>query len=272
MMNGCPPLAFTASTMPASSSTKPPMPRLPAVIAIRASCFRLLRNPDWMSRCCVSPRTSAMWSEGSSWATRASGGIGRRAKLVLDCACKSPPLVLNSGYGCRAVSKTHELNHLSNLVFGDSLDDVPTIPLAAQDCFAKPDRLFHGDVARHRRLVWIDNGLDDCWTIVLERLAQNGRRARGIFDRETTGAACSRVRREIDRLQLDSVFRIAFEHDLLPLDHAQRVVLKNDHLHGQVVLHECRDFAHQHREPAVANDADDLATGMRDRGADAVRQ
>ena len=69
-----------------------------------------------------------------------------------------------------------------------------------------------------------------------------------------------------------AVFGIAEKDHLLPLDLAEGVVLDDDDLDRQLVLHGGREFRHQHRETAVANEGDALPVGIGDLGGDGVRQ
>ena len=68
---------------------------------------------------------------------------------------------------------------------------------------------------------------------------------------------------EVDRLQLAAVLGVAEEDHLLPLDLAERVVLDDDDLDRQLVLHRGGELGHQHREAAVADEGDALP--VRDR-------
>ena len=78
--------------------------------------------------------------------------------------------------------------------------------------------------------------------------------------------------RQVDRLQFAGVFRIAQKHHLLPLDLAERVVLDDDDLDVEVVFHRRRELAHQHREPAVADEGDHLPARIGDCAAIGVRE
>ena len=56
---------------------------------------------------------------------------------------------------------------------------------------------------------------------------------------------CLGERRKIDGLQLASIFRIPEKNHLLPLDHSERVVLDDENLNRQLILHACGEFGHQ---------------------------
>ncbi len=106
----------------------------------------------------------------------------------------------------------------------------------------------------------------------LQRLAENALRILGTLDGEAARAAGLRHHGEVDGLKLDAELRIAFEDHLLPLDLAENVVLDDDDGDAQLVFDQRRDLAHQHGEAAIADDADDLASGIGDGCANAVGQ
>src|SRR5262245_44522857 len=62
------------------------------------------------------------------------------------------------------------------------------------------------------------------------------RTSSGPLAAEADAAARFGERHEVDRRQLDAVLRVAEEHHLLPLDHAEHVVLDHDDLDRQLVL------------------------------------
>ena len=94
----------------------------------------------------------------------------------------------------------------------------------------------------------------------------------GAFDGVALCSARRRDHSKVDGLEFDTELRIAFEYHLLPLDLPEHVVLHHDHAHLQLVFHQRRDLSHQHGEAAIANNADDLPTGISDRRANAVGQ
>ena len=102
-----------------------------------------------------------------------------------------------------------------------------------------------------------------------KRLPQGALCVLRIFDGETSGPATSRVPCKIDRLQVYSELRIAFLGHLLPSDLPQN---DHDHFDRQLVFHQSCNFAHQHGQSTVTDDAHDLASGISYRGSDAVRQ
>src|SRR4051794_30058131 len=137
MMNGSPPEVFTASAMPDSSSIRPPMPRLPAVIAMRFPGLIFSRNPNSRSLPLTSAATFAIRSGGRFWRTCAIAGNGLVGKGITG------------------------LDDLTDLVLHDRLDDFPAFFLASDQRFSKLHRLLGIDLPRQRRFVRIDNGLND---------------------------------------------------------------------------------------------------------------
>ena len=91
-----------------------------------------------------------------------------------------------------------------------------------------------------------------------------GRTSSGFSQRKPTPPQASANLHEVDRLELDAVLGVAEEDHLLPLDLPERVVLDDDDLDRQLVLDRRDELAHQHREPAVADERDDLAVGEGD--------
>src|SRR5690242_10664256 len=136
-MNGVAPHPFTAAEIPESSSTNPPMPRLPAVMATRSPGRTRLAIPHVVSLSRTSSATRSTWSVGSCWRTRAIGGRLRRGN---------------------ATALT--LDNFTNAILHDRLDDSPGVFLAARQRFRELESLVRADPARHRRLVWIDDRLD----------------------------------------------------------------------------------------------------------------
>src|SRR5262249_51091435 len=63
---------------------------------------------------------------------------------------------------------------------------------------------------------------------------------------------------EINGVQFAAEFRIAEKHHLLPLDHAQSVILYDDELDGELVFYGSREFRHQHRETSDADERNAL--------------
>ncbi len=130
----------------------------------------------------------------------------------------------------------------------------PACPRASAS--AKCSACFSVDLRRHRRLVRVDHRLDQrrarAWP------APRAASRRSLPDRRCVKPATpkpSRDRREVDRLQLADIFRIAQEDHLLPFDLAEHVVLDDDDLHVELVFHAGRELAHQHGEAAIADEA-----------------
>jgi hypothetical protein len=72
---------------PLNRSTNPPMPRLPAVMAMRCPRCPFRVSPASRSRCRVSRRTSAIWFADRCWVTRAIEGAGRRGYAIASACC-----------------------------------------------------------------------------------------------------------------------------------------------------------------------------------------
>src|SRR5947199_3212722 len=85
-----------------------------------------------------------------------------------------------------------------------------------------------------------------------------------IVDAEPSTSARLGELYEIDWRHVESKIVIAEEHHLLPLDHAEHVVLEHDDLHGQLVLDAGGELRHQHLEAAIADECDTLPSGVRD--------
>ncbi len=73
-------------------------------------------------------------------------------------------------------------------------------------------------------------------------------------------------------MQLDAVLRIAEKDHLLPLDHAEVMVLDDADFDGQFVLHRRGKLGHQHAEPAVPDERHHLPLGICPLRRDSVRQ
>ena len=118
----------------------------------------------------------------------------------------------------------------------------------------------------------IDDRLDENRSRRRERLFDNRATVFRSFDRKPGRTAGARHHREIDRLQIADVFRVAEKDHLLPFDLAQGVVLDDDDLDRELVFDRGGELAHQHRQPAVADKGNDLAVGIGGLRADRIRQ
>ena len=113
-------------------------------------------------------------------------------------------------------------------------------------------------LGRHRRLVRIDDRLDHARARAW-RAPVAGRRpqvAGSSIVKPVAAAGLARTSAKSIGCSSHAVLRVAEEHHLLPLDLAERVVLDDDDLDRQVVLHGRGELAHQHREAAVADEGD----------------
>src|SRR5689334_983067 len=195
-MKGRPWHALTASDMPARRSVKPPIPRLPAVIATRSPALTFCPTPKSTSFCLTSFRTSSMWSAGRHCCTRAIRGS----------ACRGNDITA--------------LDDFTNLILQDRLDDVPALFLSPDECFGEVQGLFRADLARHGGLIRIHHRLHDRRATVFQRLAKHRCGLLRAIDGESSRATVHRHAGKIDGLQIHAELWIAFENHLLPLDFA----------------------------------------------------
>src|SRR5947209_8104732 len=110
------------------------------------------------------------------------------------------------------------LDYFADFVFQDVFDYVPAVFFAACERLTELEGLLHGDFTGQRRLIGIDDGLDNYWAAVTHRFAKNGASIFRIFDGEADGAATFRYTSKIDGLQVHAKFRIPLHHNLFPLD------------------------------------------------------
>jgi hypothetical protein len=75
-----------------------------------------------------------------------------------------------------------------------------------------------------------------------------------------------------DRLERHAVFGIAKKDHLFQFDHSERVVLDDDDLDRQPILHRGGKFAHEHGEAAVADECDRLTARISHLRCDGIRQ
>jgi hypothetical protein len=115
-----------------------------------------------------------------------------------------------------------------------------------------------------------NDGFDHHGTRRGERLVEDRAAPRGVIDGEAGGPARAGEGREVDGLEVHAEFRIAQKHHLLPLDHPEGVVLDDDDLDGQAVLHGGGELRHQHRKATITHERDDLALGARHRRGDGI--
>src|SRR5579871_4326111 len=163
-----------------------------------------------------------------------------------------------------------DLNHLSDLILHYRLENLPAVLLALKQGFTEFYELLGVDVTRQWRLIRIDHGLNDCGPIVRQGEAQGLFCLLRLLNRETCGTAVHRDSGKIDRLQIHAEFRIPFEDHLLPLDLTQRVIFDDDDFDIEVVLNQGSEFAHQHRQAPIADNANHLPVGIGNGWPDAV--
>src|SRR5206468_8451602 len=116
---------------------------------------------------------------------------------------------------------------------------------------------------RHWRFERIDDRFDNDRAGRVQSLLDETAAVVRIFDRDARSSARLGKQREVDRLQLASIFRIAEEYHLFPFDLAKSVVLDDEYLDRQLVFHARHELGHQHGESAVAHKCDALPVGIR---------
>src|SRR5579885_1564396 len=115
-------------------------------------------------------------------------------------------------------------------VYDDRFDDLSAILFSLGKRLREMERLFGVDVSRQRRLIGIDDSLNERRAVMLKSFAKDVFSVFWIFDGESGDTAAVGNFSEVDRLQFHSVFRVGIEHHLLPLDLSQRIVLNDDDL------------------------------------------
>src|SRR5258706_3919446 len=71
-------------------------------------------------------------------------------------------------------------------------------------------------------------------------------------------------RREVDRLQFNTIFRVSEKYHLLPLDLSQRVVLDDHDLDRKAILYGGCEIGHQHRKSSVTDEGNALPVRLSD--------
>ena len=89
-----------------------------------------------------------------------------------------------------------------------------------------------------------------------------------ILDGEARAAAGASEAGEIDRLQVAAELRVAKKDHLLPLDHAESVVLNDDDLDRELVFDAGAELSHEHRKAAIPNEGHGLSLGVSGLGGD----
>src|SRR5919198_2518585 len=107
-----------------------------------------------------------------------------------------------------------------HLISEEGEGDAAAVRLSARERLGHVRRLIERDPRRHRRLVWIDDSLDECRTLGFERRFQRVANLLRLLTPESHATTRFGKLHEVDRLQLDAVFWISEEDHLLPLDHA----------------------------------------------------
>ncbi len=161
---------------------------------------------------------------------------------------------------------------LANGIAGGGEGDFDAVGFAAEEGFGEFDGLDRGDFGGHHGCERIDDGLDEDGAGHGEGLIEQIAGLGGIVDADTVGADRPGEGDEVNGEQLALVFGISLKDHLLPLDLSEGVVFDDDDFDGKFVGDCGDDFAHEHGEAAVADDADDLSIGEGDLGGDGVRE
>ena len=149
-------------------------------------------------------------------------------------------------------------DQLANLAEHDITRDLSRVGRPARQGFDQILGLLECGFRRQRRLVGVDHGFDHRRPRGRERFAQHRRALCRIAQLVTCNAAGARDGCEVDGIKVAAELRISEERHLLPFDLAEAVVLDHDDLHVQRILGAGRELSHQHRQPAVADEGDDL--------------
>src|SRR5947207_4420903 len=135
-----------------------------------------------------------------------------------------------------------------NFVAKQREGDPAAVRLSFREGFGHVKGLFRLHARRHRWLERIDDGFAQRGTIGEHHRFECRPRLFGSLAPETDAAAGLGKPDEIDRLERYAVFGIAKKDHLFPFDHSERVVLDDDDLDRQPILHGGGEFAHEHRE------------------------
>src|SRR5262245_40729027 len=137
---------------------------------------------------------------------------------------KSVGIVYADTSSCVILSMAYcSSNQLSNSIFRNRRHDLCAVGFASHKRFRELFRLPYRHLRRHRWLVRIDNRFDEHRSWRVQSLIDNSSAVVRIIHGQTSSTACLSKECEIDRLQVTSIFRIAEEDHLLPLDLSKRV-------------------------------------------------
>src|SRR5579859_716619 len=123
-------------------------------------------------------------------------------------------------------------------------------------------RLFWLDLSGQRRLIGIHDAIEDGGARNRKELLHYLVNLVGVLDTKPLRASGSRPHCEVRSLEFHDIFRVTEEDDLLPFDLGEIVVIHDDDLDRQIVLHRSEHLAHQHRKSTVANKGHHLAIRM----------
>src|ERR1700716_745232 len=111
-----------------------------------------------------------------------------------------------------------------------------SVGLATHHRFGEMNRLLGHDLRREWWLVRIDHRFDDDRSWRFERPLHDLGTLRGVVNPEPPPTARLGEFDVVDRLQLHTILGVAQEDQLLPLAHAQLVVLEHDHFYRQAII------------------------------------
>ena len=163
-------------------------------------------------------------------------------------------------------------DQFADFVRQDRQCDAPASRRALRQGLCEIRRLLRLDLRRHGRLVRVDRCFDQDRPRRSERYLQRLRAGFRIVDAKGRQPEALRDGREVDRLKLALIFRMAEKDHLLPFDLAEHIVLDDDDFDVEIVFDERGHLADEHGEAAIAHEANDLPVGIRDGSRDRVGQ
>src|SRR5271169_7067789 len=124
---------------------------------------------------------------------------------------------------------------------------------------------------RYRESVWIGHYINERGPRMLQRLLEARSQIRGVFDSYTHHADGFGKLREVWILQVRLIvgkstgFHLEFHHP-------QSAVVEHKDLNGEVVLRQCQQVTHEHRETAISGHRDYLSSWIGTLSADGLRK
>src|SRR5277367_3076347 len=124
---------------------------------------------------------------------------------------------------------------------------------------------------RYRESVWIGHYVNERGPRMLQCFLETRGQIRGVFDSYTHHADGFGKLREVWILQVRLKVRKSPGFHL-EFHHPQSTVVEHEYLNWEVVLRQCKQVTHEHRETAVATHGYNLASGKGTLGADGLRE